>query len=122
MYKKYPDIIRTPGGPLVKQRLVECLEEVWKEIPGSFFRGLDESMLRRVAAVIKAGGWYTNTRDFLYFCVFMFMFHVCICLWNMSTSCNLSRGLGSARLHAEDLFHVTVHIYIVLTHRQRRAG
>ena len=53
MYKKYPDIIRTPGGPLVKQRLVECLEEVWGEIPRSFFRALYKSMVCRVAAVIR---------------------------------------------------------------------
>ena len=44
----------------VKQRLAECLGELWKEIPGSVFKALYEPMPRRAAAVIKAGGWYTK--------------------------------------------------------------
>jgi len=47
LYKKYPDIIYTPEELLaVKQRLATCLEKVWKEIPGSFFKMLYESMPR----------------------------------------------------------------------------
>lgn len=61
LYQKYPDVLSTPGGPLaVKRRLAACLEDIWNEIPGSFFKSLYESMPRRVAAVIKANGWYTK--------------------------------------------------------------
>jgi len=42
--REMSDLIRTPGGQLAaKQRLAECLEEAWKEIPGSFFKALYES-------------------------------------------------------------------------------
>ena len=56
LYKKYP--LHIPLA--MKRRLAKCLEEIWKEIPGSSFKTPYESMPRRVAAVINAGGWYTK--------------------------------------------------------------
>ncbi|KAF8451768.1 hypothetical protein BGX38DRAFT_1091343, partial [Terfezia claveryi] len=35
-------------------------QEIWKEIPESLLESLYSSMPRRVAAVIKAEGWYTK--------------------------------------------------------------
>ena len=49
------------GGPAaVKKRLADYLLEAWKDIPSTLLDSLTKSMPRRVAAVIKAEGWYTK--------------------------------------------------------------
>jgi len=50
-----------PGGPeVVKEVLVEELQEICKEIPASVLESLYSSMPRRVVVVIKTEGWYTR--------------------------------------------------------------
>ena len=50
-----------PGGPdIVKEALADALLEIWNAIPESLLESLYTSMPRRVAAVIKAQGWYTK--------------------------------------------------------------
>ena len=61
LYQKFPDLNSFPGGAAaVKKRIAECLAEAWKEIPTSLLDSLSRPMPRRVAAVIKAEGWYTK--------------------------------------------------------------
>ena len=50
-----------PESPdIVKEALEDALFEIWNSIPESLLEGLYSSMPRRIAAVIKAEGWYTN--------------------------------------------------------------
>ena len=57
LHQKFPNLASFSGGPAsVKKRIVECLEEA----PTSLLDSLTRSMPRRVAAVIKAEGWYTK--------------------------------------------------------------
>ena len=59
--KKYPNLLSMPGGPeVVKEALADALLEIWNGIPESLLESLYTSMPRRVAAVIKAEGWYTR--------------------------------------------------------------
>ena len=64
-----------PGGPeVVKEVLVEELQEICKEIPASVLESLYSSMPRRVVVVIKTEGWYTRyqtrgTRNFHTECI-----------------------------------------------------
>ena len=44
----------------MKKRLADYLLEAWKDIPSTLLDSLTKSMPRRVAAVIKAEGWYTK--------------------------------------------------------------
>ena len=49
------------GRPdIVKEALADTLLEIWNSIPESLLGGLYTSMPRRIAAVIKAEGWYTK--------------------------------------------------------------
>jgi len=59
--KRFPHLMNMPGGPvIVKGALADALQEIWKDIPESLLESLYNLMHRRVAAVIKAEGWYTN--------------------------------------------------------------
>jgi len=50
-----------PGGPaVVKIVLADALQEIWKDIPELLLESLYSSMPRRIAAVMKAEGWYTK--------------------------------------------------------------
>ena len=50
-----------PGSPdIVKEALADTLLEIWNRIPESLLESLHTSMPRRIAAVIKAEGWYTK--------------------------------------------------------------
>ena len=50
-----------PGGPdIVKEAFADTLLEIWNSIPGSLLESLYTSMPHRIAAVIKAEGWYTK--------------------------------------------------------------
>jgi len=58
---RYLNLINMRGSvDTVKQALADALEEIWKEIPESLLESLYISMPCRVAAVIKADGWYTK--------------------------------------------------------------
>ena len=61
LHQKFPDLSTCPGGPAaVQKRLADYLLEAWKDIPSTLLDSLTKSMPRRVAAVIKAEGWYTK--------------------------------------------------------------
>ena len=45
---------------LLKSEWLNILQEAWKEVPSSLLDSLTRSMPRRVAAVIKVEGWYTQ--------------------------------------------------------------
>jgi len=61
LHKRYPDLINMRGSvDTVKQALADALEEIWKDIPESLLESHYTSTPRRVAAVIKAEGWYTK--------------------------------------------------------------
>ena len=50
-----------PGSPdIVKEALTDALLETWNSSPESLLESLYSSMPRRIAAVIKAEGWYTK--------------------------------------------------------------
>ena len=50
-----------PGSvDTVKEALADALQEIWKGIPESLLESLYTSLPRRVAAFIKAEGWYTK--------------------------------------------------------------
>ena len=53
-------LLSFPVDQRLPKRIVECLAEARKEIPASLLDSLTRSMPRRVAAVIKAEGWYTK--------------------------------------------------------------
>ena len=44
----------------MKRKLAGYLLEAWKDIPSTLLDSLTKSIPRRVAAVIKAEGWYTK--------------------------------------------------------------
>ena len=61
LHHKFPDLSTCLGGPAsVKKRLADYLLEAWKDIPSTLLDSLTKSMPRRVAAIIKVGGWYTK--------------------------------------------------------------
>jgi len=61
LHKRFPHLMNMSGGPaVVKEALADALQEIWKGIPESLLESLYSSMPRRVAAVIKAEGWYTK--------------------------------------------------------------
>jgi len=61
LHKRFPHLKNMPGGPAaVKEALADALQEIWKGIPESLLESLYSSMPRRIAAVIKAEGWYTK--------------------------------------------------------------
>ena len=61
LHKKYLHLLNMPGGPdVVKAALADTLMEIWNGIPESLLESLYTSMPRRIAAVIKAEGWYTK--------------------------------------------------------------
>ena len=61
LHSKYPDTRILRGGPeKVREMLEERLKDVWLEIRPDVLEELIRSMLRRVAALKKAKGWYTQ--------------------------------------------------------------
>jgi transposase len=61
LHQNFPDIANKTGdNDSYKQYLGECLEYCWRQIDDRVFWNLCQSMPRRMAAVIEAGGWYTR--------------------------------------------------------------
>jgi len=61
LHQRYPNLINMPGSPeVVKGALAGALKEIWYGIPESLLESLYTSIPHRVAAVIKAEGWYTK--------------------------------------------------------------
>jgi hypothetical protein len=42
------------------ETLYEVIRKAWQAVPQDYIDGLIRSMMRRVAAVLKAGGWQTK--------------------------------------------------------------
>jgi len=49
-----------PKNDAAKEELIRAAICVWEEIPEEVLNKLIDSMIRRLEAVIKAGGWYTK--------------------------------------------------------------
>ena len=65
MHKAHPNLPTVSGGALkVKEAIGKALIECWDALGDEVFDRLIESMPRRVAAVIKAEGWYTKYLNF----------------------------------------------------------
>ena len=61
IHRRYPDLVNMSGSPeVVKEALADALTEICNGIPESLLESLYTSMPRRVAAIIKAEGWYTK--------------------------------------------------------------
>jgi len=62
LHQCFPNNCKTKGGPhSITRCLAEALDVVWtQDIEGDFLESLWEYMLRRVAAVLDAKGWYTK--------------------------------------------------------------
>jgi transposase len=61
LHRQFPDTNAIPGGPAAVQNvLAERLLAVWADIGPEVIAKLVESMPRRIAALIEAGGWYTK--------------------------------------------------------------
>lgn len=59
--QRYPELATYPGGPeAVRARMAEVLPGVWDSLGPDVFEPLWQSMPDRVAAVIRAKGWYTR--------------------------------------------------------------
>lgn len=57
----HPELASLPGGPeAVRGRMAEVLPAVWDLLGPDVFEPLWQSMPDRVAAVIRAKGWYTR--------------------------------------------------------------
>ena len=65
MHRAHPSLSTISGGaPKVKKAIGKALIECWDALGDEVFDRLIESMPRRVAAVIKAEGWYTKYLNF----------------------------------------------------------
>jgi DDE superfamily endonuclease len=61
LHQRYPDTFSLKGSPeSIKATLCQRLYEVWWDIGEDILNHLVESMPRRVKALLKAGGWYTE--------------------------------------------------------------
>ena len=61
LYRRFPDTASLQGSPeTIKATLYQRLQEVWWDIGSETLIRLVESMPRRVAALERAGGWYTE--------------------------------------------------------------
>ncbi|KAI8683215.1 hypothetical protein LRP88_04812 [Fusarium phalaenopsidis] len=60
IYGLYPELLYAPDTVETKAALVAAAQEAWHEIEPAVLQKLCEKMPNRVAAVIKANGWYTK--------------------------------------------------------------
>jgi transposase len=61
LYRRYPDTMYLRGSKnAVRDKLRSRLNKIWWEIGGEVLNHLIDSMPKRVEAVIKAKGWYTE--------------------------------------------------------------
>jgi len=61
LYRRYPDTMYLQGsGNAVREELRNRLNKIWWDIGKDILNRLIDSMLRRIEAMIKAKGWYTE--------------------------------------------------------------
>jgi len=61
LYRRYPDTMYLQSsGNAVREELRNRLNKIWWDIGKDILNRLIDSMLRRIEAVIKAKGWYTE--------------------------------------------------------------
>jgi len=59
IYEHYPEIrALTDDNEIIKERMVEALQDAWAHLNDEFLEKLIESMPRRIEAVLKTEGWY----------------------------------------------------------------
>jgi len=57
---RYPNLADMPKNQAAMDRLVRAAVEVWEDFEEDLFVRLVDSVVRRLEAVIAAGGWYTK--------------------------------------------------------------
>jgi len=61
VHEHYPELETLTGSDqLIKERMVEALQEAWAALNDEFLENLVESMERQIKTVIKADGWHTK--------------------------------------------------------------
>ena len=61
IHTHYPELETLTGDKdIIKERMVEALQEAWDHLNDDFLDRLVESMKDRIKAVIKADGWHTK--------------------------------------------------------------
>jgi transposase len=61
LYRRYPDTMYLQGsGKAVREELRNRLNNIWWDIGKDVLNRLIDSMMRRIEAVLKAKGWYTE--------------------------------------------------------------
>ena len=61
IHKHYPELEGLTGDKnIIKERLVEALQEAWAAINEEFLTKLVESMERRIKTIIETDGWHTR--------------------------------------------------------------
>ena len=58
--ERYPHLAELPTNEQTLEELIQRAEEVWNDMEEELINNLIDSMPRRIAAVIKARGWYTK--------------------------------------------------------------
>jgi transposase len=57
---EHPEVADLPKNQTSKNLLIEAADEAWEAIEDQVLKDLVDSMPRRLAAIIKANGWYTK--------------------------------------------------------------
>ncbi len=60
IYKYYPELLTAPNTEETKDRLITAAQYIWEHLGDQILQNLADTMPHRVAAVIKAEGWYTK--------------------------------------------------------------
>ncbi len=60
LMERYPHLAELPTNEQTLEELIQRAEEVWNDMEEELVNNLIDSMPRRIAAVIKARGWYTK--------------------------------------------------------------
>ena len=61
VHEHYPELETLTGSDqIIKERMVEALQQAWAHINDEFLEKLIESMKKRMKTVIRADGWHTK--------------------------------------------------------------
>lgn len=58
--RKHPNLHKLKDNITDRAFFMECVKQVWQEVPQEQIRRLIESLPKRLRAVIRARGWYTK--------------------------------------------------------------
>ena len=61
VHEHYPELeTLTSSDQIIKERMVEALQEAWAHLNDEFLEKLIESMEKRMKTIIRADGWHTK--------------------------------------------------------------